>query len=130
VGKGVITALLVLVGAWAAAPALAEESGVARGVYATGIQEREPTGLVTVLPKDSERVYFYTELRNLAGQTVTHRWQHGGQTVLEIPFEVKAARWRVWSSKEIQPGVTGELTVLVVDGNGKELMRAVLPVGP
>jgi len=37
----------------------------------------------------------------------------------EIPFEVKGQRWRVWSSKNLQPGWLGEWTVSVVRSNGE-----------
>jgi hypothetical protein len=125
VKKGIFSAWFVMLCLFAGS-AMAEEGVVARGVYTTGVQDREPVDQITVVSADMGRVYFFTELRNLAGQRVTHRWEQGGQTVFEVPFDVGAARWRVWSSKEIQAGMNGDWTVVVVDGNGKELSRVTL----
>ena len=104
------------------------EGSIAREMYTTGVQDREPVDQITAVTADMSRVYYFTELRDLTGQRVTHRWEHAGQTVFEVPFEVGGARWRVWSSKELQSGLTGDWTVVVVDGNGTELSRTTLAV--
>lgn len=96
---------------------------VARAVFTSDISEREPVDTLTALQPDTPRVYFFTELRNLDGQTVIHRWEQGGQVVAEIPFNVRGSRWRVWSSKNVDSGTTGGWTVSVVDGAGNELAR-------
>lgn len=105
-----------------ALPSTAGEVEV-RGLYTSGVADREPVDRLQTLPRDGGRVYYYTELRGLDGQTVIHRWEYAGGVVSEIPFQVGAERWRVWSSKELRPGATGAWTVTVVDGSGKELSR-------
>lgn len=68
---------------------------VARAVFTSGISEREPADTLTALRPDMPRVYFFTELHNPAGQTVTHCWEQGGQVVAEITFNVGGSRWRM-----------------------------------
>ena len=63
----------------------------------------------------------YTELRGLAGQTVSHRWLRNGQTVAVISFKVEGDRWRVHSNKRVTPDMAGAWQVLVVDSRGATL---------
>ena len=92
---------------------------VALARFTTAVENHEPVDAVTFLENDARRILFYTDLRNLAGQTVTHRWQLRGNVMAEVPFEVGSARWRVWSSKRLIPAWTGDWTVDVVKGDGE-----------
>src|SRR2546428_8825092 len=103
----------------AAPPASAPASDpVVRAVFTTAVADREPADQITSLKNDVQQVYFYTELKDLEGQTVTHKWEYAGEVKAEVRFDVKAPRWRVWSSKKLDPSWTGEWTVSVVDGSG------------
>jgi hypothetical protein len=68
-----------------------------------------------------KRLVLYTDLRGLAGRTVSHRWQHEGRTVAVIPFKVGGDRWRVHSNKRVSSGMKGEWQALVVDSDGTVL---------
>ena len=57
----------------------------------------------------------------MEGQQVTHRWEHDGKVMAEVPFQVGGPRWRVYSSKQLENDWTGEWKVSVVDGNGSTL---------
>ena len=106
--------------------------GVARASFTTAIQDREPADQVGQLTNDTGVVYFFTELRGLEGQTVTHRWEHGGEVRAEVSFNVGGNRWRVWSSKNLQPGWLGEWQVSVVDEGGNVMSQesfAYIPAG-
>jgi hypothetical protein len=92
---------------------------VARATFTTGMADREPTDEVTRLANDATRILFFTDLRDLQGQTVTHVWEHDGNVVAKVPFTVGAPRWRVYSSKNLEPSWTGEWAVKVVDGTGQ-----------
>jgi hypothetical protein len=107
----------------AAAPA---SDTVVRAVFTTTVTDREPADQITSLTNDIQQVYFYTELKNLEGQTITHKWEHAGDVKAEVSFDVKALRWRVWSSKTLDPSWTGEWTVSVIDGSGATLAQAKL----
>jgi hypothetical protein len=109
------------------APAAAPTSDkVARAVFTTGVADREPADQVTSLKNDVQQVFFFTELTGLDGQTITHKWEHAGEVKAEVNFDVKAPRWRVWSSKKFDPNWTGEWTVSVVDGSGAVLAQGKL----
>ncbi len=122
--------LLVLAPAFAqdaAPPPAAPASGnVARAMFTTGVADREPADQITSLKNDVQQVYFYTELTGLEGQSVAHKWEHAGEVKAAVTFDVKAPRWRVWSSKTLDPSWTGEWTVSVMDASGATLAQAKL----
>jgi hypothetical protein len=101
-----------------------EQSGFSRGsvvrsAFTTEIAEREPTQDLKTLSNDNDKVMFFTELRDMNGQTAVHRWEHDGKVVAEIEFKVNGPRWRVWSSKNLTPENTGDWKVSVLNGAGE-----------
>jgi len=101
-----------------------EQSGFSRGsvvrsAFTTEIAEREPTQNLQKLTNDSGQVMFFTELRDMAGQTAIHRWEYDGKVVAEVEFDVKGPRWRVWSSKSLVPQWIGDWKVSVINGAGE-----------
>lgn len=94
---------------------------VARAQFTTRIEDREPTDAIERLSDDRTRILFYSELRGLAGETIRHRWEREGQPMAEVPFHVKANRWRVWSSKNLEPDGLGTWTVSVITQDGTVL---------
>ncbi len=95
----------------------AETGRVARSAFTTGVADREPADELSTLSNDVDRVLYFTDLRGLGGRTVVHRWQYKGEVVAEVPFAVGGPRWRVHSSKTLDPTWLGEWTVsVVVDG--------------
>jgi hypothetical protein len=107
-----------------AEPDEAAAGSVTRAVFALAMEGREPGDAVTSVPASAEKVYFFTELRDLAGQTVTHRWEHAGAVMAAVDFEVRGPRWRVHSSKKLMPGWGGAWKVSVVDATGRVLHEA------
>jgi hypothetical protein len=87
--------------------------------FTTGIENREPVDQVTFVSNDVKTIYLYSDLRGFEGQTVTHRWLHGGETRAEISFEVRGPRWRVWSSKDLLEDWIGDWTVEIVRDDGE-----------
>lgn len=105
------------------AAAMNEQSGFSRGsvvrsAFTTEITEREPTQNLQNLTNENGKVMFFTELRDMSGQTAIHRWEYEGKVVAEVKFDVKGPRWRVWSSKSLIPQWTGDWKVSVVNGAG------------
>ena len=95
---------------------------VARAVFTSQIVDREPVDQLTELTNDSERIYFFTDLRGMTGQIVTHQWEYAGNVMAEVKFKVgNGSRWRVYSSKNLLPAWTGKWTVSVIDENGSSL---------
>lgn len=115
------------------APIMKEQSGfssgsVVRSAFTREIAEREPTEDLKDLTNESGQVKFFTELRDMSGQTAVHRWQYDGKVVAEVEFNVKGPRWRVWSSKSIMPEWTGDWKVSVVNGAGEVISEKNLSV--
>jgi hypothetical protein len=98
-----------------------QEIRVALAQFTTAIENREPIDQVTFVSNDVEVVFFYTDLRNLEGQTISHRWLHNGIVVANVAFDVGGPRWRVWSSKKMLPDLIGDWTVEIVTADGEVL---------
>ncbi len=98
-------------------------ASVSRATFTTGVSEYEPTDSVTELTSDHVIVYFFSELNDLAGQTVVHRWEYNGELMSEVPLAVAGPRWRTYSSKNLEPMWVGEWTVSVVDEAGNVLAK-------
>ncbi len=103
------------------AVAPAPSGKVSRSAFTSEIADREPVDQITALDNDVTRIFFFSELVGLEGQTVVHRWEHNGEVLAEVPFHVSGPRWRVYSSKNLDPTWLGEWAVRVVDSSGNEL---------
>ncbi|MBM6551094.1 DUF2914 domain-containing protein [Marinomonas ostreistagni] len=98
---------------------MASASGyIARAQFASDVLDREPIDelgdVIQVQYGEIQRVYFFTDIRDMSGSQVTHRWTLDGELEAEIPFDIGGDRWRVWSSKRLMPGFDGQWTVEVV----------------
>lgn len=117
--KKVAIAIVTLTTAlWVGAIQAAE---VARAVVTTGVENREPVNDLTEVNAATDKIYFFTELRGMEGQTVKHRWSHNGEVMAEVDIAVGAPRWRVWSSKNLMPEWRGDWAVAVVNPAGEVL---------
>lgn len=103
-----------------AQPALPSGSA-ARAQFTSAVADREPTDNLRELPNSHTTVYFFTELVDLGGRTVTHRWLHNGEVMAEVTLTPGSDRWRTWSSKNLVPEWTGSWTVQVVNDAGEVL---------
>jgi hypothetical protein len=88
-----------------------------RIAFTTRIANKEPTNNLAEVDHSAQQLIFFTELRNLTGQTVRHRWVYNDKIVYEKAFNVGAARWRVWTQKTITT-YRGTLTVQILNGAG------------
>lgn len=113
----------------AAAPKQSEVGKTAREVLrsqlTSAMKNREPTdrlgSTITAEPEGRKRVFFFSELGNLKGRRITHRWEHENEVVANVAFTIGSDRWRVYSSKYLDPNRTGQWRVSIVDENGKTL---------
>lgn len=103
----------------------ANKATVARSQFTTRIEDREPVDQVLVLNNDVTTLYFFTDVRNMEGRTVTHIWEYNGQAIARKQFSIKGPRWRVFSKKELDPSMTGKWTVIVKDDRGWPLTISV-----
>ena len=117
-----ICALILVLAVCLNANATAGE--IRRALFTTGIDNREPMAIVDSIDSSSNNsISFFTEITNMSGQTVTHQWTHLDKIMFEKTFEVKAERWRVWTSKTLIPNWTGTWTVNVLDAE-RELLTS------
>ena len=77
---------------------------VSRALFTIGVDNREPVIQVDSINSSSySSISFFTELNNMTGQTATHQWTFNDKVMFEKTFEIKAERWRVWTSKTLIP---------------------------
>jgi hypothetical protein len=84
------------------------------------------------LSNDNTQIYFFTEIKSMSGHVITHRWEQDGEVRAEVTFNVGGDRWRVWSSKSLEPSWLGEWQVSVVDEGGNVIAQesfAYIPAG-
>jgi hypothetical protein len=101
---------------------------VARSAFTTAIADREPVDTLQAIEAVEQKIYFFTELLDMQGQTATHRWEYNGEVMAEVTFEVKGSRWRVWSSKNLQPEWLGEWKVSVINGANEVISESTLNI--
>lgn len=105
-------------------PAVPAGAGVVRAAFTTMMRDREPMDEISTLANDVEQIYFFTELGDMSGQRVTHRWQHNGDVMTEVSFDVRGPRWRVWSANTLAPQLLGTWTVSVLNSSGVAVHEA------
>jgi hypothetical protein len=102
---------------------------VARAIFTTEVIDREPVDQLVSVGPEREEIFFFSDLRNLQGRTVKHRWEFEGQFMGEIEFKVGGPRWRVYSKKTLNPDAYGKWTVLVLDQSGWPLHASIFMQG-
>ncbi len=103
---------------------------VSQLVIATGVENREPTGVGQQFPSDVGTLYAYMVVEgDFPEAQLTQVWMHGTDEIARVPLTVKGPRWRTWSSKTIRPDWTGAWTVKVVDADGNTLQSAAFSIG-
>jgi hypothetical protein len=102
-----------------------KSSAVARAQFAHSIVEREPTDAIDSVfhasGQATDKIYYFTELIGLSGETITHRWEYEGEVMATVVFDIGGNRWRVYSSKTLLPSMAGQWRVVVVDAEGNAL---------
>lgn len=98
---------------------------VARAMFTTMIDNREPVNRVLILENKTRDLYFFTDLRHMQGQTITHRWEYEGRVVDKKTFDVKGPRWRVYSRHQLDRKMLGRWTVVVTDESGCPLKAVI-----
>lgn len=111
--------------------ALAADGGeVSNATFTSGMSDGAPVDYRQEFFRDTPVVYFYSELLDLQGQTVTHRWSLEGRMMQEVPIAVTSGRQSAWSKSVMQPEWTGNWAVDVVDQSGRVLGRSNFAYNP
>jgi len=115
----------------AGAPAI-NDPRVLRAQLSAGVKGKEPTARlqppIRVTGGSDRTIYYFSEVRDLDGQTLFHRWEREGRVLASVPFEIRGERWRVYSRKTITPRMTGTWRVVLADAGGKELASSTFSV--
>ena len=98
---------------------------ISNAEFATEIVDREPFNIVGELDNSLGKIYFFTNIRNLSGERITHRWIYQGRVMAEVSFNINGPRWRVWSSKNLWHTWIGEWRVEVLTTDGSVLYEKV-----
>jgi hypothetical protein len=108
---------------------------VARDTLARGIEGDRPVqtfdARLALANDGPTTLYYFTEVRGMAGATVLHRWLHEGKVVSETSMQVGEG-WLadLHSSTTIQPRMTGPWQVMICDASGKVLESEQFDVAP
>lgn len=90
---------------------------VVRHQLAQSIEQREPIGdyaaNVTVKAGELKKVFFFTQITDLANTQITHRWFYQGQEKAVVTLNVGSDNWRTYSSKMIPSYWSGTWQVQV-----------------
>ena len=87
---------------------------ISEAVFALDVEDRVPLNIIEEADNSLGKIYFFTNIRNLEGTHITHRWIYGDKVMADVQFEIRGPRWRVWSSKNLWRTWIGEWRVQVL----------------
>ena len=96
---------------------------ISNAEFAMEIKDRMPLNIIEELDNSFGKIYFFTNIRNLQGQSIRHRWIYKNKVMAEVEFDINGPRWRVWSSKNLWPTWLGEWSVEVLNANSEVLYK-------
>ena len=96
---------------------------ISNAEFAMEIKDRTPLNIIEELDNSFGKIYFFTNIRNLQGQSIRHRWIYKNKVMAEGEFDINGPRWRVWSSKNLWPTWLGEWSVEVLNANSEVLYK-------
>lgn len=100
---------------------------VVKMVTAAGVEKREAVGETAAFDASVTQVYTWAKLTaETTPVTVKHVYYLDGKKVREIPLQVTASPYRLWSVKNVTPG---SWKVEFTDEAGKVLAEAAFTVG-
>jgi hypothetical protein len=109
---------------------LPREEEISMAMFTTRISKRYPADDITSLDNPHQAVSFFSELKEMSGKKIIHRWFYKGQMEFEASFNIRANNWRIWSTKLLPQDMPGEWKVEIVDEDGKVLQVRKLNYAP
>jgi hypothetical protein len=99
---------------------------VTRFVITDAVVAREPVGNISDIRSDEGnpglvRVFAFSAVRDLNGQTIRYRWQRGGKIYADVPVQVSSAGWRSYSSKYLSNDMRGRWRVELIAADDQVL---------
>ena len=120
--------ILILLGLLLSLNALSDEwphENISNAVFALNIEDRVPINIVEEAGNSLGKIYFFTNIRNLEGERITHRWIYKDKVMADVSFDINGPRWRVWSSKNLWYTWIGEWKVQVLRMDGSLLYEKI-----
>jgi len=120
--------IISILGLFLSLPVLSDEwphENISNAVFALDVEDRMPINIVEEADNSLGKIYFFTNIRNLSGERITHRWIYEGRVMADVSFNVNGPRWRVWSSKNLWNTWIGEWRVEVLTTDGSVLYEKV-----
>ena len=115
---GLFLSLTVLSDEW-------PHENISNAVFALDVEDRVPINIVEESDNSLGKIYFFTNIRNLSGERITHRWIYQGRVMADVSFNINGPRWRVWSTKNLRHTWIGEWRVEVLTDDGSMLYEKV-----
>ena len=112
--KKIATAIL---GLFLSLSTLAHEwphANISEAVFALNVEDRVPIDIVEEANNTLGKIYFFTNIRDLKGEYITHRWIYDDNVMSNVRFEILGPRWRIWSTKNLWHSWVGEWKVQVL----------------
>jgi hypothetical protein len=109
---------------------LVPEPAITVALFTTKIAKRYPADEITNLENRHQAISFFSELQDMSGQKITHRWIHGGEVAFKASFQVRANHWRIWSTQLLPADMPGEWKVEIVNEQGDVLEFRTLNFAP
>ena len=99
-----------------------------RALLVTDVHEREPVGenidSIQVDNRSVTRLFYFTEVKGMEGQSITYRWLYGDKPVFSKTIPVTGNySWRSYTSKLIPYSMLGNWRVEVLDSHGHLLAK-------
>ena len=107
--------------------ASAQPGRITRAVLTSAIVHREPVDKLNksvTAPDKPKPLFYFTEIVDMKGSTLTHRWRHEGKVVADTKFRIDSDHYRVFSNKQMHAESKGNWQIEVLDQNGRTLQTA------
>ncbi len=95
-----------------------------RAQFTTTVKNQEPLDNINSLidrPDGLNEVSFFTELKDMKGDEVTHTWSYRGIEMAKITMPINDTHWRSFSKKYLDPNMTGIWQVVVTNKAGNTI---------
>ena len=94
-----------------------------RAIFTHTLKNKEPNSViddtVTLDEGGLSRVYFFTDIKDRAGDTFTHTWYRNGKKIVKVRTPIGSDTWRCSSSKYLDKNMEGDWEVKVTDKKGE-----------
>lgn len=104
---------------------------VADAAICRDVKDRTPVEPGTIFSPDVGALFCFTRIMGAEQETmVTHEWFYNDKRLSLVELKVGSSNWRTWSSKQIDPGWSGDFKVVVKDTEGNVLQSIAFSIQP